>query len=142
MFEMEQIGERLRTQDGRITQDPIFAVEQKKRIWGMDPDGDEANVVWLDSDCEVVTESFAKRHGGEAEGFTRTAFIEIWEFVSPFFTEAAAQRYIAENSHNLKSPRIYAHSAYRNREFIAIRKHLMGLPSKAETDDIPKEKSR
>ena len=49
----------------------------------------------------------------------------VFEFVQACFTEAAAQQYIDENKHNLKKPRIYVYSGDRNREWQAVRKHLM-----------------
>lgn len=44
-----------------------------------------------------------------------------WQNVQPFFTEEAADSYIALNGHNLKTPRTYVESGYRNAEWIALR---------------------
>lgn len=104
MFEMAQIGERLRTQDNRITADPIFLVEQEQRVYGID---------------QNYTDDF-EEIDGEHVGYKI-----IWTFVTCCFTEAAANRYIKENRHNLKNPRTYVASAYRNHEWIAVREMLL-----------------
>lgn len=134
MFSMREIGERLRTQDNRITNEPIFLVEQKRRHYGMDPSGDDVNITWLDGEYSEVTASKAaslekkyEETGKEPGEYHRAAYIDRWEFVQCCFTEAAAQRYIDENKHNLKVARIFVSSAYRNKEWIAIRKYLMSL---------------
>lgn len=51
-------------------------------------------------------------------------YVDQWEFVTVCFTEQACEDYIASNGHNLNEPRIYAASAYGNREMIAIREML------------------
>jgi hypothetical protein len=44
--ELEVIAHELKTQDNRITACPIFAVQEKKRIYGMDPDYSDEVVTW------------------------------------------------------------------------------------------------
>lgn len=110
MFDLVSIGERLRTQDNRITADPIFLVQQQRRVYGVD---------------HHYTDDF-EEIDGETVGYKT-----IWEFVTCCFTEAAADRYIAENAHNLTDPRTYVASAYRNREWIAVRAMLMTQPPAA-----------
>ncbi len=56
----------------------------------------------------------------------RIGYYDEWDNVQPFFSQAGAERYIQENGHNLKKPRIYVECAYRNREWLAMRKHLIG----------------
>jgi len=101
---VEQISELVRTQDNRATSDPIFIVQQKRRIWGMDGHYSD-DYEWIDGD--------------------RVYYVDMWEFVTACFTEQGCKDYIAANGHNLNEPRIYAASAYRNREMIAIRKLLV-----------------
>ena len=133
-YDLVAIGERLRTQDNRITALPIFVVQQKRRTYGFDTDycEDDNGIAWLfdheeaTGDERVNLEADYQNDGTEPEGWTRTAFLDTWEYVMPFLTEAAAQRYIDENKHNLKEPRIYAESGYRNGEWKAIREFLAG----------------
>lgn len=102
--DLREMGERLRTQDNLATAHPIFLVEQQRRIYGVDSDHTD-DFEWLE---------------GESVGYTM-----IWEFVTCCFSQVAAQSYIDANRHNLKEPRIYVASAYRNPEWIAVRKRLM-----------------
>jgi hypothetical protein len=131
---LEAIGQRVREQDNRATANPIFAVQKKRRIYGLDTDYAEDDIVWLhcdgleaDAEKRAVLEK-AHDEGGEVPPeWRRTAYLDIWEFVSAFFTEAGAQRYIDENSHNLGTSRIYAESGHRNKEWAAVRAHLVAL---------------
>lgn len=132
---LSSIGQNLRTQNNRMTADPIFLVQQKVRDYGLDTDyADSHEITWIDQDSEVDA---SERIRLEAEydktldipdGYHRTAFRDRWETVQPFFTEQGAKDYIAINGHNLREPRIYVDSAYRNAEWQAIRAFLMDLP--------------
>lgn len=132
--EILAIGERLRTQDNRITADPLFAVQQKRIVWGLDDDYAD-KYRWVDYDGECSEEDAAlydaKRENGEPlpDGVRRVGLVEEWEFVTGCLTEQGCKDYIAANGHNLHEPRIYAYGSYRNREWIALRKWLMSLPS-------------
>src|SRR5687768_4710001 len=103
-----EIGERIRTQDGRITSHPIFVVEERVRIYGMDPVWD-GPVVWLHADepVEVSPEESARLEAAyqeadqEPENFTRTGYVDYWRFVTACFTEQGCKDYIAANGHNL-----------------------------------------
>lgn len=134
-FEMETIGKRLLTQNNRITQDPIFLVQEKKREWGVDP-GYTDLFTWIhDEDCDQVSpqkmraleKKFDETGDDNPKGYRRVGYTERWEYVQACFTEAAAQLYIDENRHNLHEPRIYAASGYRNKEWIAVRAYLKSL---------------
>lgn len=132
--DIKDIAARMVAQDNRITADPIFVVEQRKRVYGFDPDyASDVDIVWVydDGDLDEVPADEAKpleevyrSTREEPEGYRRLAFQDTWEFVTACFTERGCEDYIAANGHNLKEPRIYVHSAYRNREWRAIRQHL------------------
>lgn len=133
MFSLAAIGERIRTQDSRITKNPIFVVQQKRRYFGID---DADQIAWMDDEWDQVDEARAAEleeafdlDGKKPTGFTRVGYQDRWEYVMPFFTETGAQRYLEENAHNLKEPRIYVESGYRNREWEAIRLFLASLPA-------------
>ncbi len=128
MITMASIGEQVRTQNNRADQNPIFAVQEKRRIRGMDS-GFTDDYYWQRTSGSVSQEEVERLEAldVEADGdFYKVYYIEQWVFVMPFFTEKAAQLYIDENAHNLGETRIWAYSAYRNKEWIAIRKMLMG----------------
>lgn len=137
MFSLGAIGERIRTQDNRAASLPIFVVQQKKRTYGFDTLFVDGKAVWLDDegneadgdDEKAVRE--ADNNYRATPGWRKTYCQDTWEYVMPFFTEAGAQRYLEENGHNLKEPRIYVESGYRNREWEAIRKFLAEQPSPA-----------
>jgi hypothetical protein len=73
---------------------------------------------------------FFEEHSGDF-ALTRTAYQDFWDNMQPFFTRAGAEEYIRANSHNLRHPRVYVESAYRNPEWQAIRVFLEDLAKHA-----------
>jgi len=119
------IGDELRTQDNLGTSDPVFIVQQKRRIYG----GDEGygDHVWVNDGCEADEEDHKRfdeldRNFDEIpEGWSRLDYVDVFDFVRACFTRKAAERYLEENRHNLTEPRIWTDTAYRNREWIELR---------------------
>lgn len=135
--ELRAIGELLRTQDNRVTDQPMFIVQEKRIVIGFDPDysqGDEDIVWWID-DCQYFMgdELFEKMERAYEEtsdipeNWHRHGFTTEWVYVTACFTEQGCKDYLAKNGHNLKEPRIYADGSYRNAEFRLIRDWLMTL---------------
>lgn len=133
--ELNAIGHLLRTQDNRYTDQPMFVVQQRRRITGIDT-GYCDNIVWLHAEGDYTEadatehaelESEFKESGRERKGWIRTGYNDVWEFVTACFTEQGCKDYIARDGHNLKEPRIYAEGSYRNEEFRAVRNWLMSL---------------
>lgn len=129
--ELYTIGENIRTQDNRWTDQPMFAVMQKLEIIGSD-DHSPSRIVWC-KDGEEVSESRAKRlealhqNFRDTSDYDRYAMQEIDEFVTACFTEQGCKDYLARNGHNLRLPFIYAFGSYRNNEFQLIRNWLAGI---------------
>lgn len=132
------IGENIRTQDNRITSDPMFCVYQKREIV-VDADYDYDRIVWVDEDgneankrqsrrLELLHENFRE----PPEKWRRVAVKDIDEFVTCCFTEQGCKDYLAANGHNLRLPFIYVKSGFRNAEFIGIRNWLAGIRIKGE----------
>jgi hypothetical protein len=125
-----RLPELLTTQDNRITADPMFIVQQKRRIYGLDPDRCD-NVVWLDETGDYAEASEEEHRqleqawedGEETSNWYRCGVMDTWEFVTACLTEQGCKDYLDVNGHNLNKPRIYAASGYRNAEWIALRKH-------------------
>lgn len=147
------------------TADPIFGVQQRIRHYGIEPEYTE-DFVWLHGDeyselsqsDAAVAEKYFRKHsraplfisdgiaygpGHSIEdfedhfaGFRRMGYRDMWEFVQPFFTKAGAERYIEENGHNLKHPRVYVYSAFRNREWQAMRQHLRAAVADQAIDEL------
>lgn len=115
--DIAKIIANLHTQDNRITDNPLFAVQQKRRVYGLDPDyRDGFEYVDYDGDrCE------------KSESARKVGFKDHWEFVTGCLTEQGCKDFIRINGHNLHEPRIYAYGSYRNAEFVALRKWLMSL---------------
>ena len=129
------IAENLRTQDNRITANPIFVVQQKVRR--PVPEGYSCDGQWYDTRRgEAVTDIREEIHlsilasQGELDGdrYRWVCYVDDYVFVQPFFTEKGAEHYIKINGHNLRQPRIYVESGYRNSEWEEVREHLMGVP--------------
>ena len=116
------IIERLHTQDNRITDNPLFAVQQRRRIYGMNADYCD-NAEWI-LDGETITLDPGEAPPDRAQ---KVGYVDKWEFVTGCMTEQGCKDYIVANGHNLHAPRIYAYGSYRNAEFIALRKWLMSL---------------
>jgi hypothetical protein len=123
----------MKGQDNRCTAQPIFIVQQRRRIYGFDPPYSD-DYVWLyvDEAVEVSDEKELaqieaeyERTGKEPAEYIRTFYQDFWEWVQPFFSEEGAQTYITCNRHNLTDPRIYVESAYRNDEWAAVREMLI-----------------
>ncbi|CAI2539466.1 Uncharacterised protein [Serratia proteamaculans] len=129
--ELAGIGENLRTQDNRITSEPMFCVYQKREIVA-DAEYDHDRIVWVDEDGLEANERQRMRlellHDNCREApakWRRVAVKEIDEFVTCCFTEQGCKDYLACNGHNLRLPFIYVKSGFRNAEYIALRKWLM-----------------
>ena len=141
---LDELAHELRTQDNRITADPLFCVQQERIVWGIE-EGRSDEFMWFDKeDFEVCCgdediHEHMREHDEENQlanleddeidpeehGYEKVWYIKYWDFVTAHFTEKAAQRYLAENAHNLNNPRVYVTSQSRCREWNAVREFLM-----------------
>lgn len=141
MFELHEIGERIRTQDNRITADPIFLVEEQVRIYGIDTNYDP-KIAWLHEDESVEVEprkakrleaKFQETGDDSPDGYQRVGYAEEWRYVQPFFTEAAADLYVKTKSHRHRGKlRTFADSGHSNPEWKAMRAYLAQLKGAPE----------
>ncbi|MGI1245178.1 hypothetical protein ACIAIL_04755 [Raoultella ornithinolytica] len=134
--ELYTIGELIRTQDNRITDQPMFVVFQKREIIGSD-EHSPSRICWV-FDGEEVSELRAKRlealyqDGRDTRGYDRYAMQEVDEFVTACFTEQGCKDYLRQNGHNLRLPYIYACGSFRNNEYQLVRNWLAGIKVEAE----------
>ena len=134
--ELYTIGELIRTQDNRITDQPMFVVFQKREIIGSD-EHSPSRICWV-WDGEEVSELRAKRlealyqDGRDTRGYDRYAMQEVDEFVTACFTENGCKDFLRQNGHNLRQPYIYACGSFRNNEYQLVRNWLAGLKREAE----------
>lgn len=134
--ELSTIGELIRTQDNRITDQPMFVVFQKREIIGSD-EHSPSRICWV-WDGEEVSELRAKRlealyqDGRDTRGYDRYAMQEVDEFVTACFTEHGCKDFLRQNGHNLRQPYIYACGSFRNNEYQLVRNWLAGIKWEAE----------
>lgn len=134
--ELYTIGELIRTQDNRITDQPMFVVFQRREIIGSD-EHSPSRICWV-WDGEEVSELRAKRlealyqDGRDTRGYDRYAMQEVDEFVTACFTEHGCKDYLRQNGHNLRLPYIYACGSFRNNEYQLVRNWLAGIKWEAE----------
>jgi hypothetical protein len=134
---LKAIGQLIKTQDNRITDAPVFIVQQSRRIWGMDSEYSD-DYVWIEIDSGDYSESEADQKKAEelealdnaceyTPGWQKYYYQDMWEFVTACFTEKGCRDFINRNGHNLHNPRIYAEGSYRNEEWRTIRDFLINL---------------
>lgn len=142
-FALEEISERLHTQDNRITEAPLFVVQQKIRDCGFEDDYCD-KAIWVDCEGDEVSETRAQRleilydqgkqfRRGHRVPYRRVGVRDRWEFVTACFTEEGCKDYLRRNGHNLRETRIYAETGYRNYEYQAVRDFLLSLKPAAVT---------
>uniref|UniRef100_UPI0015F4CE45 hypothetical protein n=1 Tax=Serratia sp. ME47 TaxID=2744257 RepID=UPI0015F4CE45 len=141
--ELSAIGELIRTQDNRITDQPFFAVMTKREIVASE-DHDCDRICWVENqsgDYIEATETQYRRLEAiyqakyeVRDGWDRYAMKEIDVFVTGCFTEQGCKDYINKNGHNLNKPFIYAFGSYRNDEYQTVRKFIMQIPETPATD--------
>jgi len=118
-----------------FTAEPIFFVEKRVRIYGLDPLWVD-DYVWLDTEEgeeitdpeEIALYEKTDRHLGELpDCIVKTGYVDMWVPVQPFFTRSAAQFYVDTKSHKHKEElRIYVDSAKgRNPQWQKIRDYFM-----------------
>ncbi len=134
--QLEEIGQRIISQDNRHTSQPIYIIFQVERIYGLDPNYAD-KPIWMHQDGEEANEGETKtceehyeKTGDELDGWYRTDYVDRDRFVTACFTEEGAKTYLEKNGHNLKKPHIYVDTLWRNDEMIAVREFIMGLAQK------------
>lgn len=126
-----KIGQQLRTQDNCGTADPIFYVQVRKRVYGVDPDRDDNQVEWKDADFDSVEIPEDADPAEPPDGVTAVYYVLRWEVVQVAFTREGCVEHLRTNGHNYQiyaGVRIYADTIYRCPEMLAIRNFLMRLP--------------
>lgn len=119
---LQHIAREIKTQDNRITADPLFCVFEKDRIYGLDPDySDKWERCNSDYQCSCDPDSPCENKSDECR---KVNYVERDRFVNAHFTEKAALHHIKINGHNLTRPFTYVTSLFRCQEMIDIRNAL------------------
>jgi excinuclease UvrABC helicase subunit UvrB len=139
--QIKELIKNLREQNNRITANPIFTVQRKERIYGLDSSYSDDHI-WLDQGDEIYDEDLIMELNRKDYDFEdidkryyKCYYRDEWINVQPFFTEVAANRYLDINGHNLggrENCRIYVESGYRNAEWQAIREYFLNLKDNNE----------
>ncbi|OOL34020.1 hypothetical protein [Pseudomonas sp. FSL W5-0299] len=136
---LSAIGELILSQDNRCTDQPLFAVMEKRGVLTLDTH-DHDRIEWVETEsgdyCEA-DESKARRlealHQGHREtpGWERYAIKDIDVFVTACFTEQGCKDFLERDGHNHRRPFIYAFGSYRNGEYQMVRNWLKSLREQA-----------
>jgi hypothetical protein len=124
---IDEIAERLCTQDNRATASPLFCLQIKVRETGFDPQWTDG-LCWYDPEEGRIVEPASVE---ETANYEMTGYKDRWETVMVAFTEQGLKDYMDLNGHNVRmqahngETRIYVESLYRCDEMIAIRDALM-----------------
>lgn len=136
---LKEIGQNIIDQDNRITEQPIFLVQQKVKDYGYHEDwADEFDWIKEDGDPTTIEDPklirrlnniwFNGDHTCLEGKYYPVYYKERWEYVSAFFTEKGCNDYLRIDRHNLSANvRTYADGSYRNNEFRDIRNFLIML---------------
>lgn len=134
--DLSELSREMSTQDSHVPSNPIYIVQQRRRIYGIDPKIAGANFVWLDlrqdgarvdADTERRLEEEYQETFACPEEYYRTGFVDRWDFVQPFFTRRGATEFIEDNATWLVDPRIVVNSARRNHEWRTVRQVILSV---------------
>lgn len=144
---LQAIGEQLRTQDNRITRDPMFCVQVLDRIGPLLPEHCDTRMYHNHEECEIYYKDYPDPEEWKRlkalddacelpDEVTAGGYEEMWKTVQVCFTEDGCKQHLELNGHNYRhyyGVRIYAECFFRNPEMIAIRDALMANQLTAES---------
>jgi|GEM_PF-6519598 len=131
-----EVGKEILRQDNRYTDQPMFQVRQRKRVWGFDPNNhDPEKVIWLNAEndySEADTKETYRLNqlhddGEDTHPWLRTGYEDYMKVVTTCFTEKGCKAHMEINGHNLKQPEIYAEGSFRNVEYQALRNAMIDI---------------
>lgn len=127
-----------RQDNDHCTADPIFTVQKRTLITGIDTDiTDKIAFFCHDSggmvigDEAVAMEAAYQEDFKVPDGYSRCGYDHEWRHVASYFTKPAAEAFIAGKRHEGEM-RVYVDSAYRNHEWREVQAFLMALAKAAE----------
>lgn len=131
--ELLQWGASLRAdrrENDHCTADPVFTVERRRRIFGIDFDYCQEHT-WVDDCGECNIEECARldatydETGNEPDGYTRCGYMDVWENVASYITPEPAREFASAKGDDY---RVMVDSGCRNAQWRALRSFLLALP--------------
>lgn len=111
------------------TSDPIFTVEKRNLIAGLDLDYTD-NIGWfcegeqVDDEDAAALEAAYQESGNVPDNYTRTGIEETWEHFATYVTLEAAREFVNKKGDRY---RVYVDSGCRNHEWKALRAFLLQI---------------
>lgn len=122
------LAAQLRSQDNEYTASPIYCIQERVLVAGIDTDY-TSTVGWFnegdlaDEHMTRVLDRYYRRYGKEPREWTRTGYEWCWHYTGTFYlTREAADAYVGDS----RSHRVYVDSACRNSELREVRRLLSG----------------
>ena len=129
----EVTGQRLLSEDNRLTADPLFCVFEKEEVVCAEGYNHD-RIVWVDGDGEEASDTTTRRldalhrcHRDPPEKWRRAAVRYEHRFVTACFTEQGCNDFLSVQGHNLRQPFIYTSTLFRNQEMKDFRAAMMEL---------------
>jgi hypothetical protein len=134
-----KLGHELRTQDNRMTRDPVFCVQVKERFGPLAGGSDGDGFCFYDAEEGVEVEKGDERFqdlmsqhvcGALPYHIQPFPYRSYWTTIQTCLTKAGADRYLQDNGHNLQhyhGTRVYVDSAWRNQEVVDLRKAILTI---------------
>lgn len=137
---IREIGERLLTQDNRCTSDPMFCVQEKEAIYGIEPEF-TTDFVWMDLVDGGEAEAPAD---GIGDSTVRKSGIKYqWKTVMVALTEQGCKDYLKANGHNHRGEtRIYVDTFNRCKEMTDLRVFLKEVCLQPEEEPVVEPPSK
>lgn len=136
---IKNIQKELKTQDNRITADPIFLVQEKERVYGMDLEYAPESCYYDWENYEEVSEEEYEKdlkewgenfRSGARKSYEEVGYFDQWITKLFFFTHKAAQEYIDTRAYRHSGElRIYVASLCDNDEMRQLRNYILNYDS-------------
>jgi len=128
---LDELAYKIATQDNRITDCPMFIVQERIVIWNIDPNQVDPDVseYYHPDDFEVQVDK-------DFPGARAAHGVYHWKFVQGFFTEDGANDYIRIDGHNHGKLRVFALGTFRNNEFRRVRNLILSRNVLKDAGDL------
>ena len=121
------LAKRIQNQNNYHTQYPAYCVQEKHRIYGMDPMWGQ-DMVYMNIDGDGVWEEVDDPEEDDLEELEEIYYMDRWNTVQTFLTEEGAKDYMETKKHRHSGElRLYVESWHNCWEMIDLYEWLKGL---------------